>query len=124
MSQLVKKQCEELADKLAKRLKEKVGGDWQPEVWNNLGWHYKVGLGSIGVYTSHGHEVITYSVMVTDKIGNTSAGSVELCNLAEDKLRRSDKPEDVVEAALYALKTAAENADMLYKSNLQLLKQA
>lgn len=33
-----KKQASEDAQALA----ERVGGGWKPEVWQNLGWHYKV----------------------------------------------------------------------------------
>jgi hypothetical protein len=41
------------ADALCKRAAKEVGGEWVPDVWENLGWHYAITLkgGDITIHT-------------------------------------------------------------------------
>jgi len=42
------------AEKAAKDLKKKLKGrGWKIDVWENLGWHYRVSAGSLKVYPSY-----------------------------------------------------------------------
>lgn len=60
------------ADALVNTLKQELGGDWKPRVWENLGWHYSARLGSIEVTCHYSNGSVSASVDdVIDQPGGT-----------------------------------------------------
>ena len=49
------------ATREAKKLAKKLGGDWKPEVWENLGWHWNVINGEVRMSLRRdGYNCFTY----------------------------------------------------------------
>lgn len=66
------------ADLLAEFMTNNMGGMWETRVWENLGWHWQVKIGSIGLYYHPGMNGANgkYSAMINsekNKIGGAPA---------------------------------------------------
>ena len=48
-------------DELVKELKETVGGEWIPNVWDNLGWFYCADLDNMSVWERNGKYSTSFS---------------------------------------------------------------
>ncbi len=50
----------DLATKRAAALAKRMGAGWEPDVWENLGWHYRVTNGIATVSERHEGKRVTY----------------------------------------------------------------
>lgn len=79
---MTKSEAIKYANQTAKRLKEKLGGDWQTDVGYNLWWYAGVSLGSISVSIHENFEKpgqqgkfkIMYTTLINSTIGVSSGG--------------------------------------------------
>lgn len=77
MAKLTKKDVEKKVKKLAKTLKEKLGGKWQTRVWENFGWCYSVHLGSIEVMETISFDKTIYTAYISSCKGHTGGAMTE-----------------------------------------------
>lgn len=104
----------QLATRRAKALCKLLGPGWEPHVWENGGWHYKVyfgapvaehHLGLVEVYT--GHDPLSYSIFLqTDPQIIMHGGSIlPLIRKFRAELRKRAKELSTVAALLTAFAT-------------------
>jgi len=105
------------AFKVAKRLQQKLGGKWKVNVWENLGWHYSVTLGSISVHRGDVRKK-NYFAFVSPEENDPSGGAMfwTPSDMPYDKY-----PEIAVKRALSNVKTFIAGCQKLHESNLKLL---
>lgn len=120
---MTKQEATKYAERTKKRLDEKVGGDWQIDVFENLGWHCDVKLGSVTVGI-HENLPESKSLRFGAYVGsekNKPYGALAMWH--EDNNHNHKNPEDAVyEAMKNARKCVLElydnvshNFDLMYK---------
>lgn len=96
---------------LAARLCQKIGGEWQPRVWENMGWHFGANFGTISV---SGHNPLNpqWNALVSDEIGNASFGAIQW------SVKKSfSTPEAAVKAGMKAVADHIKNCQKVLEAN-------
>jgi len=104
-------ECREAALRLVVHLNEKVGGDWRPEVHENLGWYYCVRLGTMRVYESFGK--YTCGISNDSMCGVPSAWSHDV---------RHDTPEAAVQYSMGHLLGYVQSCQLVWSYNAAAMK--
>lgn len=127
---MTEKQAHIYSAAAAKRLKEKLGGDWQADVWDNLGWACKVTLGSISCYprVDRKSEKLTYSTFINQEQNRPSGGLAmwhnedNTSNLPEKSvLKAMEEAKDVVYALMQTLNDNAYKMNKAYKFPMRVI---
>lgn len=112
-----KREADARANDLVNYLNNVTGGNWKKRVWENLGWHYAVRLGSIEVYAhSYTWRNTTYNALVGDTI--ESGGGLGIWT---DSNSGFEKPEEAVRHAMNNAKTVVDKLHSVIYSNIEQL---
>lgn len=117
---MTKQEAEKYAEQTALRLNKKLGGKWQTDVWNNLGWCCRVHLGSISVSISENlryDNSLRFSAYVSTKIGGVGA----LTFWSDDKNYGRKTPEEAVKNALKYAQKEVTNLQNVLLNNYKLM---
>ena len=103
MSWKTKKECEKDARKWLKHMTGgRRGSNWTMEVWENLGWHFKLRCGGLKLYAHrHADGVIRWSVLLND---DNDSGNMLFHGEPEKCFDPKEDPKEIVRKyTMYAI---------------------
>ena len=114
---LTKIQATKKGEEFLQLVKSAIGGDWKLDVWENLGWHYMVYLGGMGLWEYESG----YDAMIADELIEDitrPSGTPIAWSVCEKKFTT---PKEALEVALAKAQSVVDKEVKVLNQNKNLL---
>lgn len=117
-----KREATDAGERFLQLVKSTIGGDWKLDVWENLGWHYMVYLGGMGIWESlYAISKPTYHAMIerelVGEITRPSSTPVHWC----DNKNNHSTPKKALDSALKQVQSVVNKDLKILNQNKNLL---